>query len=223
MGCNVFPDDGVIHSNLVPCELARRLEDLRHRLKNHFPTLSYLFLDHGIMSASEIARTVKSREFDWVKRIMDQQEPNPNRPKTPKDRERIGEITSAYRSAYLATIVTFVRERQQRDLDTADSRFPFTPKDLDDEDVLAAECRRTMGWTPRKKNPVGFAMPKLTKEQELGWTGYKFGRGTNPDTSLGADHAAHMSTARSGTQKIKGSLAANDKYEAERAGGNDQE
>ena len=61
----------------------------------------------------------------------------------------MSEITKAWRNTCIATIVQFVRERQQTDIDTVAPRFPFTPKDLDDDQVLFAEVRRVMGWQVR--------------------------------------------------------------------------
>jgi len=203
-----FPKEGAIYSNSIPAELGLRLENLNHHFQQYYPEVAHAHLQLGENSASEIARLVKSGETAFIRLVYDVQFPNPSRPKTTKDRERIKEITKAYKGQFLRIVTEYLRERQAIEVENAkaNKRWLFTPKNLDDPKVILDEVRRVMGWRPRTKNPVGFKKAQRTFEQKLGFNAYNLGKGANPGDMLGGDRAAFLGASYNGDMKVKGSL-----------------
>jgi hypothetical protein len=205
-----LPEVGAVDCNSIPGELGLRLENLNHHFQQYYPEVAHAHLNLGETSASEIARMVKSGETAFIKLAYEVQFPNPNRPKTTKDRERIKEITKAFKGHFLRIVTEYVRERQAVEVENAkaNKRWLFTPKNLDDPKVLLDEVRRVMGWRPRTKNPVGFKDAQRSFEQKLGFNTYHIGKGANLGDIWDGDRTAFLGASRRGDAKVKGSLYA---------------
>lgn len=179
------PEEEPVYSGSIDRELKSRLDVEQQAYNQRYPEIAHAVLVMNVNSASEVARLIKNGELEHTRE-------GGRLPKSPRDRERVRQIMTSFRSRMRAVVEQFVRDKQRQI--RAGLLRPEQACDLSNPEILNHEVMRVLGgFAKAPKSGPNYAPNGrllIPESDGLGWSDYR-PKGGSWNVDFGPDEDEH--------------------------------